>query len=361
MKDLGIYIHWPFCKSKCPYCDFFSAVKRNVDQDEIIAGYLSQLEQYQKLLNNRHIKSVFFGGGTPSLILPQNIERILNKIQQLWGLDSQTEISLEANPNTNSATLFADLRNAGINRLSLGVQSFDDHELKFLGRTHNAAQALKAIDDMQKHFSNCSIDLIYALPDQTASSWQQQLQKAVSFALPHISLYQLTIEEGTIFAKKNIYSLDEEKAAELYLLTEDFLADKGINKYEVSNYAKTGFASRHNLIYWQGGEYIGIGPSAHGRLHINNQWFAQTDPIKLEPLTFQERAEEMIIMGLRLTSGINKASFKSLCGIDFDDFINQKFLKYALSEQWLCNTSTELYPTKQGFLLLDKIIEGLCS
>lgn len=361
MKDLGIYLHWPFCKSKCPYCDFFSAVKRHVNQDEIITGYLAQLEQYRQLIGNRHIISVFFGGGTPSLIAPQNIELILKKIDSLWKIDSAVEISLEANPNTDSPNLFADLHQAGINRLSLGVQSFDDKRLKFLGRTHNSAQALQSIENMQKHFSNCSIDLMYALPNQTALEWTKQLQTVCKLGLKHLSLYQLTIETGTVFARKKISPLDEDKASELYLLTEDFLSDYNLTKYEVSNYAAPDHASRHNLIYWQGGEYIGIGPSAHGRINIHNQWFAQTDPLQLEQLTAQERAEELIIMGLRLTSGINKTKFKALCGLDFDNFINQSFLQQAVNRNLLHNTANHIYATRQGFLVLDKLIEGLCT
>lgn len=360
MEELGIYLHWPFCKSKCPYCDFFSKVNPRINQNEIINGYLAQLEQYRKILQSRHIKSIFFGGGTPSLITPDNIERILAKINTLWGIDSSTEISLEANPNTDSPTLFYDLRQAGINRLSLGVQSFNDSELKFLGRTHNSVQALQAIDNMQKHFTNCSIDLMYALPDQTTKSWQKQLQQACDLGFKHISLYQLTIEDGTVFAKKKIQLPDENKAVELYLLTEDFLSARGLHKYEVSNYAKENYQSRHNLIYWQGGEYIGIGQSAHGRLKLNDQWQAQTDPLQFEPITFKERAEELIIMGLRLTAGINKSQFKSVCGLNFDDSVNQNFLQQAVQQNLIKNTSENIYATEKGFLVLNKLIEGLC-
>ncbi len=360
MQELGIYLHWPFCKSKCPYCDFFSRVDKKINQDDIISNYLRQLCEYRSLIGAYHIKSVFFGGGTPSLITPYNLERILKQIDDLWGLDTYTEISLEANPNTNTPNLFASLRSAGINRLSLGVQSFNDDELKFLGRSHNSTQAFQAIDDMQKHFANCSIDLMYALPDQTPHSWQKQLQQACQLGLKHISLYQLTIEDGTVFASKKIQLLEEDKASKLYLLTEDFLQQFGLHKYEVSNYATSEFQSRHNLIYWQGGEYIGIGQSAHGRLKLNNKWFAQTDNLKLEALTPEERAEEMIIMGLRLTEGIDKTQFNSICGLNFDNFINQDFLASAVAQGLLCHNDTHLFATRNGFLVLDKLIEGLC-
>ena len=360
MRDLGIYLHWPYCKSKCPYCDFFSKVERNINQDNIIDGYLKQLEKYHQLLKECNIKSVFFGGGTPSLIEPYNIEKIINKINKLWGLDDVCEISLEANPNTNKGSLFTDLCTAGINRLSLGVQSLDDNELKFLGRTHNSQKALKAIDDMQKVFANCSIDLMYALPNQIAENWLKQLQYVCNLELKHISLYQLTIEEGTVFARKKIKPLDEEKAAELYLMSEDILSQNGIYKYEVSNYAAEGRCSQHNLIYWQGGEYIGIGKSAHGRIKINNEWFAQTDNLQLEKIDAKERAEELIIMGMRLTKGINKDLFQDICGIEFDNFVNQKFLNSAVEQKLLINDKENISATKDGFLVLDKLIEGIC-
>lgn len=361
MEELGIYLHWPYCKSKCPYCDFFSKVKRNVNQDEIVEGYLHQLEQCKEMLPDRHIKSVFFGGGTPSLIRADNIEKLLDKIDELWNLDDKAEISLEANPNTNSKDKFSELKNAGINRLSLGVQSFYDADLKFLGRTHNADQALQAIDDMQRCFDNCSIDLIYALPDQTSDVWMQQLQKASELGLKHISMYQLTIEDGTVFAKKNIEVMNEEQAAELYVMTEDFLCSKGYNKYEVSNYSLPKYESKHNLIYWQGGEYVGLGVSAHGRVRLKGDWYAQTDPLQLEKISNQERAEELVIMGLRLTSGIDKENFYHLCGISWDDFVNHDFEQTVMKEGLLIKNKNTVKATKEGFLVLNKLIEGLCS
>jgi oxygen-independent coproporphyrinogen-3 oxidase len=308
-KELSIYFHWPFCKSKCPYCDFFSQVKRNNNQDEIINGYIEQLIKYKGTLPDRYITSVFFGGGTPSLITPQNISRLIDKINELWNIPSNCEISLEANPNTQTPTLFQDLKNAGINRLSLGVQSFDDNYLKFLGRTHSSQQALSAIEEVIKNFDNHSIDLMYALPDQSKQNWLTQLALASNFGLKHISLYQLMIEENTIFYKKGIKGLDEEKANDLYFLTEDYLNSKRFQKYEVSNYSLPDFQSVHNKAYWLGKDYIGIGKSAHGRLKINNKHYAITNPIIMEELSNEERAAELIIMNLRLTEGINKQNF----------------------------------------------------
>ena len=358
--NLSIYLHWPFCRSKCPYCDFFSQVKKDIDQEEIITGYLRQIEQYAALLPERKIVSVFFGGGTPSLISPQNISRILDKISQNWQLDDKIEISLEANPNTQTPTLFSNLRHAGINRLSLGVQSLDDKELKFLGRTHTAAEALAAIEEVLQNFDNHSIDLIYALPEQTPDKWQQQLEKITSFGLKHISLYQLTIEENTVFWHRGITPLEEEKAASLYQQTNSFLAAKNYNRYEVSNYARSGFQSVHNKVYWLGHDYIGIGKTAHGRFKNNGKIFAQTDPLQFEELTPEERAEELVIMGLRLTEGINKQNFKKICGLDFDSFINPDFLKEAVARHLLDNSSLTVKATDDGFLLLDYLISGLC-
>lgn len=359
--DLSIYLHWPFCKSKCPYCDFFSQVKKNIDQDVIIEGYLNQLDQYCHMLPQRHIASIFFGGGTPSLITPANITAILKKIDSLWGLDNECEISLEANPNTNTPTLFKDLRSAGINRLSLGIQSLDDNELKFLGRTHTSNEAINAIDSVLKNFDNHSIDLIYALPNQTAKSWQHQLDIASSFGLKHISLYQLTIEENTLFYRKGIKPLCEEEATNLYNLTEERLSIKNYLKYEVSNYAQTNYESKHNLGYWIGRDYIGIGKAAHGRIKYNDKFFAVCDPIQLEELTNKEKAEELIIMGLRLTSGINKEIFKSVCQIDFDKFINQDFKTKALELGLIEDNKQYFKATSKGFLLIDYLITELCS
>ena len=359
-NNLSIYFHWPFCRSKCPYCDFFSRVKKNIDQKEIIDGYLQQLKSYADLLPKRKIVSVFFGGGTPSLIEPKYVAALLEKINSLWGLKPQAEISLEANPNTQTPTLFQDLRLAGINRLSLGVQSLDEADLKFLGRTHSKKDALQAIDEVLKNFDNHSVDLMYALPHQTKSAWLKQVQEISSFGLKHISLYQLTIEENTPFARKGILPLEEEQAAELYLATEDYLKEKNYHKYEVSNYARDGFESIHNKVYWLGNDYIGIGETAHGRFKKDGHLFAQTNPLQLEELTPQERAEELIIMGLRLTEGINKKNFENICGLNFDDFINQTFKKEAVKGNLLEENKETLKATPKGFLVLDYLINGLC-
>lgn len=360
-NNLSIYLHWPFCRSKCPYCDFFSQVRKNVGQDKIINDYIEQLRAYTKITPGRKIVSVFFGGGTPSLIKPQNIARIIEQIDKLWQLSEQCEISLEANPNTQTPQLFADLRQVGINRLSLGVQSLDDKQLKFLGRTHTADEALKAIDEVLQNFANHSVDLMYALPGQTPEQWQNQLEQICSFGLKHISLYQLTIEENTPFYHKGIRPLNENAAAAMYRQTEKILSSKGYDKYEVSNYAVNGFQSIHNRAYWLGQDYIGIGETAHGRLRKDGKLFAVTNPLQFEELTPVERAEELVIMGLRLTEGIDKHSFSLNCGLNFDTFINQNFKQEAEHRGLLCDTGMALKATADGFLLLNYLIAGLCS
>ncbi len=360
-SPFGIYIHWPFCLSKCPYCDFFSKVKKEDEQDKLIDEYCKDLEFYAEITGNRTVTSVFFGGGTPSLIRPENIEKLLDKISGCWKLSADVEISLEANPNTHTPTLFSDLKQAGINRLSLGVQALNDRDLKFLGRTHNAVQAVQSVKDIIQTFDNHSIDLIYALPDQNIQAWQNTLKQAVSFGLKHISLYQLTIEDGTVFAKKGIQALDDEQAIKLYEYTNAFLAEAGYPRYEVSNYASQKYQSRHNLIYWQGDDYLGIGPAAHGRLNVNGSCFATTYRRQQEQLTAGERAQELIIMGLRLTEGINKIKFKRCCGIALDDFINKKAAATLIEDKLLEETATCLRASEKGFAVLNKIIEELCS
>lgn len=361
MQRLGIYIHWPYCKSKCPYCDFFSRVQKNVDQSAIIKSYLADLEYYRSLNDDYRVESIFFGGGTPSLINPQHISEIIDKITALWHYSDRLEISLEANPNTDDGRLFSELKSAGINRLSLGVQAINDVDLKFLGRTHSLNDALASIDSVLQNFNNHSIDLIYARPDQDIKSWQKELKTACSFGLKHLSLYQLTIEENTVFAKKNIKSADEEKARKLYAVSEETLFHYGYNRYEVSNYAQKGHECHHNLGYWQGYDYVGIGNGAVGRFHINGKLYNTFYPRQQELITPQERAEELLIMGLRLPEGINKKRFFSQCGIDLNDVISTAKLQQFCRENLLIDTPETLQTTASGNLILNYLIEQLIN
>lgn len=356
---LGIYIHWPFCRSKCPYCDFFSKVNPKLRQDELIEEYLEDINYYASLVPNTKIISIFFGGGTPSLISPQNIEKIINQIHKKYSCSKKIEISLEANPNTDRPNLFTELKNAGINRLSLGIQSLNDKNLKFLGRTHSLQDAIKSAQTVLNTFDNHSADLIYALPDQNISEWQQELEHLCQMGFKHLSLYQLTIENGTVFAKKGIQAANEETSISLYQLSNDILASYGYNRYEVSNYASKDFECKHNLLYWQGDSYIGIGQGAHGRIQIDGKYFATTHPRKLEEISPLERAQELIFMGLRLTEGINKNKFHYLCGYHFDEVINKDALQELIDANFLLENDTHIRTTPSGNLALNQIINQL--
>lgn len=360
-QGFGIYIHWPYCLSKCPYCDFFSQIKKNVEQETIVKDYLDDLDFYAGLTRERTVTSIFFGGGTPSLIKPELIEKIINHIGKKWTLANNTEISLEANPNSDRPNLFNDLHSAGINRLSLGIQALNDTDLKTLGRTHNLKQAYQAMEEVLKRFDNHSIDLIYARPMQTLNQWQEEIKQAASFGFKHLSMYQLTIEEGTVFYKKGMQPAEENLASEMYRLTNQYLKDNGYPQYEISNYAQPGFESRHNQLYWNGSDYLGIGKSAHGRLKIGDKHYALTHRRVMEELTPEERAEELLLMGLRLNCGINKSEFEKQCGLNFDKFINTDKLNMLSAEKLVINTDKTIKATDAGRLILNRIIEELCD
>lgn len=355
----GIYIHWPFCRSKCPYCDFFSRVRKDVPQDVLVNEYLEDIKYYAELADVKSVGSVFFGGGTPSLLTPHNVGRILEQVTACWHLEKDAEISLEANPNTDRPGLFAGLKAAGINRLSLGIQSLHPEGLRFLGRTHSAAEALGAAEEVLRVFDNHSADMIYARPGQNADDWREELEQLCGLGFQHLSLYQLTIEEGTVFAKKGIEPAEEETAAALYNLSGEILSAHGYHRYEVSNYARPGYACRHNKLYWQGDDYAGIGNGAHGRLHSGGRILATTHPRRQEVLSAAERAEELVLMGLRLDEGIDKAHFGECCGIGFDRAVNAAAVEKLSRAGLITDTPQTLRATAEGFLVLDRIIEEL--
>lgn len=361
MEKFGLYIHWPFCLSKCPYCDFFSQVGKGYDEDRIIKEYLDDLTYYHNMTADKIVTSIFFGGGTPSLIKPYNIEKIINHVRDLWKVSADLEITLEANPNTNHANMFSDLKNAGINRISLGVQSIHDEDLSFLGRTHDKKQALQAIDDVVKTFDNHSIDIIYALPHQNLEQWERDLNLISSMGLKHLSLYQLMIEEGTAFYKRGIKSMEDEAAIEMYNFTTEHLKNYGYEKYEVSNFAKDGCRSRHNLTYWEGYDYVGIGKSAHGRIRFSDKIYATTHRKRLEILTPNQRAEELVIMGLRIVDGINKARFKNLTGMSFESVADVAKVKSFEDIGLLQDSKNSLKLTKSGFEVMDYIIAEILA
>ncbi|MDE3060148.1 MAG: coproporphyrinogen III oxidase [Pseudomonadota bacterium] len=376
---LAVYIHWPFCKSKCPYCDFNSHVRERVDQARWRAALLKELEYMAQNAPGRMVTSIFFGGGTPSLMPAETAAALIDRVQELWLPDSSIEITLEANPTSVEADTFREFKNAGVNRLSLGVQSLRDEELTFLGRGHSAKEALRAIAQAREHFERYSFDLIYARPGQTPAAWKKELTEALAYAGGHLSLYQLTIEENTAFhhayAKGGFTLPDEEESEALYRLTEDIMAVHDLPAYEVSNYATPGQESRHNLAYWQGQEYIGIGPGAHGRLDQQNRiatqtiksperWLEQVERegngVELwQPIPRREAIEERVMMGLRLAEGIRYDTFRQQTGLALEDCIDRRKREQFVAQGLLADDSGNLRATLQGRLVLNRLTAEL--
>ena len=321
LKDLSLYIHWPFCKSKCPYCDFNSHVRNQIDETAWKQAFSQELNRVYQTTGHRRLKSIFFGGGTPSLMSPALVGHIIETATTLWHPDSDIEITLEANPTSIEIDKFKALSQAGVNRISIGVQSFNAEDLRFLGRQHSADEAKKAIHIAQQYFDRVSFDLIYARPHQTTQTWQQELEIALSFGTDHLSLYQLTIEQGTAFehqyARQAFILPEENLATDLYQQTIDTLDANGLKIYEISNFARTGQESKHNLAYWTYQDYAGIGPGAHGRLTLENGTKIATNQFKAPEtwlkqvevgqgtkesvsLSLKDQASEQLMMGLRL-------------------------------------------------------------
>lgn len=323
----GLYIHWPFCQAKCPYCDFNSHVAAKIDQWAWARAYLSEIERVGSETKGRILRSVFFGGGTPSMMDPEIVDAILSKVRATWSMANDIEITLEANPTSVEAGRFAGYRGAGVNRISMGVQALNDVDLKALGRLHTHAEALSAFDIARGVFERVSFDLIYARQNQSLDAWRDELSLALSLAIDHLSLYQLTIESGTAFGDRyaagKLRGLpDDDHAADMYELTQTLCEDAGFPVYEVSNHAKSGAESLHNKIYWKYGDYAGIGPGAHGRLTIGGKRFATEAPLApglwrqsvdalgsgesvRTALSSSDTATEFLLMGLRLTEGID--------------------------------------------------------
>ncbi|HUD50231.1 radical SAM family heme chaperone HemW [Parvibaculum sp.] len=378
VPDFGVYVHWPFCLSKCPYCDFNSHVVANVDQAQWARALTRELDYMRAMTGPREVRSIFFGGGTPSLMEVSTVETVLSAIARLWSVDTAVEISLEANPTSVEAERFRGYRAVGVNRLSLGVQSLDDRELKFLGRLHSAEEALKAIALARETFPRLSFDLIYARPGQTAEAWARELRLALAHAADHLSLYQLTIEEGTAFARlyeKGAFRLpEEEDAAELYRLTGEIAAESGLSAYEVSNYAKPGAECRHNLVYWRYGDYAGVGPGAHGRVTAEGRrlatrtlkapgaWFASVENAghgleASEEIAPAEQGDEMMLMGLRLEEGVSLARHARLAGRALDEVRVEGLVRDGL----LIRDGDRIAATPQGRLVLDPLLARLLA
>ena len=350
-KLFGAYIHWPYCLSKCPYCDFASRAESPLDENTLFQAYRRDILFLKTKTPPQTLTSVFFGGGTPSLMSPSLCAHLLNELNTHFPFAADIEITLEANPDAIDLKKMKAFQTAGINRLSLGVQSMTESGLKQLGRRHSLKTALNQIENAQGVFKNINIDLIYARPHQTGADWQQELEAACALNLPHYSCYQLSIEKKTPFARQKIKPADDETARALYLETHTFLTHKNIFQYEVSNYAKTGFECRHNLTYWLGGDYLGIGPAAHGRLnnlatqnaHLTTQWLQQTPQI--ETLSETERTTEKLMMHLRLLH----------IGYPIQGLPEQG-LKTAFQNKWITQKGDEIFPTLEGILMLNSLI-----
>lgn len=377
---LALYVHWPFCVSKCPYCDFNSHVRESVNQDAWRSALLADLAFEAGVTaggaSPRRIGSIFFGGGTPSLMPPATVAAIIDEADRRWGLTRDCEITLEANPNSVEVANFAALASAGVNRVSVGVQALDDATLAFLGRAHGANEARRAIAAAQAHFRRVSFDLITARPDQSVATWERELAEALAFGTDHLSLYQLTIEPGTrfatLYARGNLTLPDEVTAAELFTLTRAMTDTAGLPAYEVSNHAQPGSESRHNLSYWRYRDYIGVGPGAHGRRghHATERhrkpenWLSAVlkhgHGVKTElPLSPRERAVEAMVMGLRLTEGVDLDQIADDSGLAVADIVDTAATDALARQGLLTRDDSQLAVTASGVLLLDSILKRI--
>ena len=374
--SIALYVHWPFCVSKCPYCDFNSHVRARIDQDEWREALLADLAYEARLLPGRTLTSIFFGGGTPSLMEPSTVEALIAAAVEHWSPSKDIEITLEANPNSVETARFAELAAAGVNRLSLGLQSFDDEALAFLGRAHSAREGFRALEIAQKRFRRVSFDLIYALPGDTEESWAAMLGQALSLGTKHLSLYQLTIEPGTRFAamvgRHDFEPLDSEAAAALFELTDAMTSEAGLPAYEISNHARPGQESRHNLTYWRYGDYAGVGPGAHGRrlgmrsvrhkkpenflagIARNGHGIAEE-----APLAATEAADEALVMGLRLTEGVDAFAIAERFGLN--SVVEWGRVDRLHASGHLRRDGGKIALTAKGRLLLDHILGEIAA
>jgi len=375
-EPLALYVHWPFCVSKCPYCDFNSHVRADIDQDEWREALLADLAHEARLLPGRTLTSIFFGGGTPSLMAPATVAAIIETATTHWMPAADIEISLEANPNSVEAERFADLARAGVNRLSLGLQSFDDSALRFLGRAHSASEGFRALEIAQRNVRRVSFDLIYALPGDSEASWSASLGQALSLGTKHLSLYELTIEPGTRFAtmvsRRDFEPLDADAAAALYELTDAMTADAGMPAYEISNHARRGQECRHNLTYWRYGDYAGIGPGAHGRRlgmrtvrHRKPENFLSAlarnghGMVEEMPLCGVEAADEALVMGLRLRDGIDAEAIASRFGRT--SIVDWGRVDRLVETGHVERSGARIKLTARGRLLLDHILGEIAA
>jgi oxygen-independent coproporphyrinogen-3 oxidase len=385
-RGFGIYVHWPFCRAKCPYCDFNSHVREAIDQSRWRDALLQELEHYaaqtQGKTGGRTVTSLFFGGGTPSLMEPETVGAVIRAVRRHWTVVPDLEITLEANPTSVETGRFRGFRDAGVNRVSIGVQSLDDSTLKFLGRQHSAGEAIRALEIGRATFPRLSFDLIYARPGQSLEAWQDELAAALDLASSHISLYQLTIEPGTAFeqrvARGDFQTLPEDEQAALFDWTAARLERAGLPAYEISNHARPGEESRHNLTYWRYGDYVGIGPGAHGRLTLDGTKLATRqhrapeawlDAVEREGHATRQRLEvetaarlqEMVMMGLRLAEGIPASRFLAETGSEIEVALDASRLKRLTEGGFLTLADARLKATAEGRTRLDAVLGALLA
>ncbi|ATX64704.1 radical SAM family heme chaperone HemW [Roseinatronobacter bogoriensis] len=375
----GLYIHWPFCQSKCPYCDFNSHVATSIDQDAWARAYLAEIDRVAEETKGRLLNTVFFGGGTPSLMKPELVATLLDRIGASWTRANDFEVTLEANPSSVEAGRFRGFSEAGVNRISMGIQALNDADLRRLGRLHSATEARAAFDIARDQFSRVSFDLIYARQFQTLQDWQSELQEALSMAVDHLSLYQLTIEQGTVFgarhAKGGLSGLpDDDISADMYLVTQDICAKYGMSAYEISNHARPEAQSRHNLIYWRYGDYAGIGPGAHGRLTQQGKRFATHTPLSpqiwldqvervghgeqtREVIPSPEQALEYLMMSLRLTEGSDLQRYQALAGAPLE----VSRITSLVDQGFLLRQDGKIMATEQGRPVLNAVLRELIT
>ncbi|MEI8295301.1 MAG: radical SAM family heme chaperone HemW [Alphaproteobacteria bacterium] len=377
-KTLALYVHWPFCVSKCPYCDFNSHVRAQVDEQAWERALLHELQRVRELTGSRQLTSIFFGGGTPSLMQPQTVAAVIDKAVSLYTTHPDLEITLEANPQSTEIARFQQFAEAGVNRVSIGVQSFDEDALRFLGRGHDSSEAIRAITTAQGLFGRVSFDLIYARPEQTLDQWQAELTQALGFGTEHLSVYQLTIEQGTAFAtqhaRQDFLMPDEEQAGDFYELTQSILAEAGLPAYEISNHARKGAASQHNVSYWRYQDYAGVGPGAHGRLTLADARVATRQvrapelwlesvatkghgDADCETLSLETQGVEALMMGLRLTEGIDTSELPR----PLEQIVNLQALELLKSKGFLQQEAGHLSATSAGLQRLNAVLAKLLS
>jgi putative oxygen-independent coproporphyrinogen III oxidase len=381
-RGFGIYVHWPFCRAKCPYCDFNSHVREAIDQDRWRAALLAELAHYAAQTPGRTVTSLFVGGGTPSLMAPETTAAVIAAVKTHWATAEDLEITLEANPTSVEIERFRGFRDAGVNRVSIGVQALDDQVLKFLGRQHSSGEAIRALEIGRATFPRLSFDLIYARPGQSLEAWQDELSTALDLANSHISLYQLTIEPGTAFeqrvARGDFQTLPEEEQATLFDWTAARLERAGMPAYEISNHARPGEESRHNLTYWRYGDYVGVGPGAHGRLTLDGKklatrqhrapeaWLESVEreghaTRQRDEVASSARLQEMVMMGLRLAEGIPVARFVAETGAEIEGALDSARLKRLIEGGFLVLDDDRLKATTEGRARLDAVLGALLA